>query len=150
MFQPILGDNLITCQNASGVYLLLRPGESFPFRGLAFLSVVVGNAELLGVRLSSSSAKVPVFAPKSAPSPVVRALIAEEQQDREPLVSSLPQEVMAKFSSGVTVIKLEPLASTGVEGLGRIVASFSGDFSGDPAFPSLGSGGYSILQVSTT
>ncbi|KAJ7066642.1 hypothetical protein C8F01DRAFT_712278 [Mycena amicta] len=101
----------------------LRPGSTMALVGVYSLSVLRGAVSIYGARLHSSTTPHRVFAPRSAPIPIIEVLNASST-----LQIDLPARLQAVFVDDNVVIVLSAL-QTGVEGLGRICRIFEGVFS---------------------
>ncbi|CAE6487261.1 unnamed protein product [Rhizoctonia solani] len=126
----------ITGRRTPTKIILLNPGESLFFVGTVELVVLQGSIQLLGTTLTPSRTSHRIFAPRSHPIPVLDALNQPIDTDshypnrKVSLISGLPGSILESISTLHVVIALQELI-TGIEGLGRVVQTFTGVFEPD-------------------
>lgn len=94
--------------------------------GTYTLRVLHGRIGLSGVALAPSKVSHPVYAPRSAPLPVIECLLAEDQLPAEHR-DGLPPRIRELAQGRGALVVLQEL-HTGVEGLGRICRTFENVF----------------------
>ncbi|KAG6816001.1 hypothetical protein H0H87_009540 [Tephrocybe sp. NHM501043] len=105
--------------------VVLRPEETLCLLGTYALTVLQGSVTLQGATLSASPRSHRVFAPRSAPLPVLEGL---HGTGSIPHVQQLPQAAQSVISAPVALLLLQELHS-GVEGLGNhICRTFDNTF----------------------
>ncbi|KAG6805529.1 hypothetical protein H0H92_015061 [Tricholoma furcatifolium] len=102
----------------------LAPEETLCLLGAYTFSVLQGSIMLSGVTISSSAKSYRVFAPRSAPLPVLEGV---GHTSSIPNIHQLPQAVQSVISTPVALVLLQELHSH-VEGLGDICRTFDGVF----------------------
>ncbi|KAJ7224320.1 hypothetical protein GGX14DRAFT_649599 [Mycena pura] len=102
----------------------LSPGQTISLLGTYLFTVLQGTVSICGVRISTSLGANRVFAPRSAPIPVLQA---SDETAAPHTISTISARLRVVFKSGSTVVALSQL-NTGVEGLGRICPIFDGVF----------------------
>ncbi|KAG1731987.1 Pre-mRNA cleavage complex II protein Clp1-domain-containing protein [Suillus paluster] len=112
-------------QNETSVLCMDRE-ETLALLGAYTLTVLKGSISILGVTLSASKVAHRVFAPRSAPIPVLRCVASDAPPDSN--AHSLPPRITNIH--GRAVVAIQSL-DTGVEGLGRVCRVFDGVF--DPS-----------------
>ncbi|CAE6429546.1 unnamed protein product [Rhizoctonia solani] len=126
----------VTGRRTSAKIVLLNQGESLLFVGTMELTLLQGSMRLLGTTLTPSRASHRIFAPRSHPIPVLHALgqpggaSSQEPSQKISLVSGLPGHIIESISALHIVVALQELV-TGVEGLGRVVQTFTDVFEPD-------------------
>ncbi|KAF7294501.1 Fungal-trans domain-containing protein [Mycena kentingensis (nom. inval.)] len=132
-FSPIVDNNTFLLSPEESVALGLAEGPStvvsvplgmtLALVGVFSVTVLRGTASLYGARVPASRTAHEVFAPRSAPIPIITALDAfPTNQD------DVPTRLKPAFTGSKTVLVLKAL-HTGVEGLGRVCRVFEGVFS---------------------
>nr|VWP00571.1 Uncharacterized protein [Ganoderma boninense] len=135
-FRPILNQNVfylapsqITNQPLrKRTVLLLSPSDSVALLGTYSVSVLRGAVTLGGATLVASSTSFSVFAPRSAPVPIMQCLPLEAAASNSSALPTLPLDVAEAAKPFDAVVVLQEL-HTGIEGLGKICRSFDGFFS---------------------
>lgn len=97
--------------------------ETLALLGSYALTVLSGSISILGVTLSASKVPHHVFAPRSAPIPILRCASSDVHADLN--MYSLPPRI--RKNDGGAVVAIQSL-DTGVEGLGRVCRVFDGVF----------------------
>ena len=135
-FRPVLNQNvfhLTPSQDRDGKplgkrsVLLLTASDSIALLGTYSISLLQGTIILGGVTLVAPSASLPVFAPRSAPLPIIRCVPRETSALNPPSLQSLPPDIANVGKSFDATIVLQEL-QTGIEGLGKICRTFDGFF----------------------
>jgi polynucleotide 5'-hydroxyl-kinase GRC3/NOL9 len=108
------------------VMLILDPEQTLALLGTYTFIVVVGRIWLSGVAISASRTSHRVFAPRSSPVPILRAL--ERGAETETTQRSYLPDRFQSFSRHDGAIVILQGAKTGVEGLGRVFKTFDGVF----------------------
>ncbi|KAI0366250.1 hypothetical protein BV20DRAFT_665380 [Pilatotrama ljubarskyi] len=131
-FKPVLDQNVFHLPAAGDsaqkrTVLLLKASDTVAFLGAYSLTVLHGAITLAGVPLSVSSTAHPVYAPRSAPLPVIICLPYSPSDSGSAPRVKLPGHVADAASACDAVVLLQALC-TGVEGLGRICRTFDGFF----------------------
>ncbi|KAF7308571.1 Fungal-trans domain-containing protein [Mycena chlorophos] len=106
----------------AGSLFALPPGTTLALVGAYSLRVLRGTVSIYGASLHASSKTHRVFAPRSAPIPVIEAL--------HPVPAAriaIPPRLDPAFAGDTAVVVLYPL-QTGAEGLGRACRVFEGVF----------------------
>lgn len=109
-------------QNEASVLSIERE-ETLALLGTYALTVLKGSISILGVTLSASKVAHHVFAPRSAPIPILRCVSSDVHADLD--IYSLPPRI--RNSRDGAVVAIQSL-DTGVEGLGRVCRVFDGVF----------------------
>ncbi|KAI1788913.1 hypothetical protein LXA43DRAFT_603955 [Ganoderma leucocontextum] len=136
-FRPVLNQNVF-CLAPSHIrnsdeplrkrtVLLLAASNTVALLGTYSISVLQGAVTLGGVTLIAPSASLSVFAPRSAPVPIIRCVPLEASASNPSALQNLPSEVANAAKSFDAVIILQEL-QTGIEGLGKICRTFDGFF----------------------
>lgn len=97
--------------------------ETLALLGTYALTVLKGSISILGVTLSASKEAHHVFAPRSAPIPILRCASSDVHDDSN--IYSLPSRI--RNNRGGVVVAIQSL-DTDVEGLGRVCRVFDGVF----------------------
>ncbi|KAF7309762.1 Fungal-trans domain-containing protein [Mycena indigotica] len=108
----------------SGVLLSLSPGLQLVLAGVYSLTVLRGTVSIYGASLTASTTSYRVFAPRSAPIPVIEALNSSSL-----LQISLPERLQPAFSGANDAVLVISALQTGVERLGQVCRVFEGVFS---------------------
>jgi polynucleotide 5'-hydroxyl-kinase GRC3/NOL9 len=116
-----LSDN---CRESASV-LVLAPTDTLALLGTYTLTVIHGLLSLCGVTVAPSTKPHSVFAPRSAPIPVLRCVPFDGEESS--MVSHLPTRIRNLVHQDSTIIVLQELR-TGIEGLGNICQTFEGVF----------------------
>jgi polynucleotide 5'-hydroxyl-kinase GRC3/NOL9 len=103
---------------------ILRLGESLALLGTYTFTLLQGSLSLCGVTLAASRTSYDVFAPRSAPIPVLRCVASESSE----FPFSLPPRIGNEKGGGDAIVVIRELR-TGVEGLGRVCKTFDDVFS---------------------
>ncbi|KAF7790792.1 hypothetical protein EIP86_001749 [Pleurotus ostreatoroseus] len=106
--------------------ICLAPSDRLALIGTYTLLVLHGSVALSGVTLASSKVAHRVYAPRSAPLPVVECLPVTNRPP-EKLAEDLPPRLQNLAPNFAALIVLQEL-HTGVEGLGRVCRTFDGVF----------------------
>lgn len=109
-------------QNATSAISIDRE-ETLALLGTYALTVLKGSVSILGVTLSASKEAHRVFAPRSAPIPILRCASSDVHADLN--IYSLPPRVRNNYDGAVVAIQS---LDTDVEGLGRVCRVFDGVF----------------------
>ena len=109
-------------QNEASV-LSINQEETLALLGAYALTILRGSVSILGMTLSASKVAYHVFAPRSAPIPILRCVASEMHAD--PNIHPFPSRV--RDLQGDAVVAIQSL-DTGVEGLGRVCRVFNGVF----------------------
>ena len=135
-FRPVLNQNVF-CLPPSQIgndeplgkrtVLLLTPSDSITLLGTYSISVLQGAVTLGGVTVMAPSASLSVFAPRSAPVPIIQCLPLKAPVSNPSALQKLPVDLIKAAESFDTVIVLQEL-QTGIEGLGKICRTFDGFF----------------------
>lgn len=117
-----------TARPAPACALILRPQETLTLLGQYTLASLYGSISLSGDPLPSARTAYPVFAPRSAPLPVIRC---ETAAAASPLQNAMDHAISGRvrdnLAPGDAVILVQEL-HTGVEGLGNICRTFQDVF----------------------
>lgn len=114
--------NAMGLQNETSV-LSVNQEETLALLGTYALTILRGSVDMLGMTLSASKVAYHVFAPRSAPIPILRCVASGIHTD--PDIHPLPSRV--RDLQGGAVVAIQSL-DTGVEGLGRVCRVFNGVF----------------------
>ncbi|KAG1895242.1 uncharacterized protein F5891DRAFT_1059852 [Suillus fuscotomentosus] len=109
-------------QNETSVLSIDRE-DTLALLGIFTLTVLKGSVSILGVTLSASKTAHHVFAPRSAPIPILQCASSNVHTDLD--IYSLPPRVRQNHGGAVVAIRS---LDTGVEGLGRVYRVFDGVF----------------------
>ncbi|KAG2338562.1 hypothetical protein BDR05DRAFT_969131 [Suillus weaverae] len=109
-------------QNATSVLSIDRE-ETLALLGSYALTVLKGSVSILGITLSPSKVAHHVFAPRSAPIPILRCASSDVHADLNTYF--FPPRI--GNNHGGAVVAIQSL-DTGVEGLGRVCRVFDGVF----------------------
>ncbi|KAG8998101.1 Polynucleotide 5'-hydroxyl-kinase grc3 [Tulasnella sp. 427] len=158
VFKPVVGQNVfppssIKSCSSTGTFAIVKWGqdESIVFTGAVKLTLIAGYLSLLGTEIRPQEPHL-IFAPTFGPLPTLR-----HSRSQYPVVSTeinlnalkaLPKEVRDKWRMGDTVIRLENLSETGVQGLGEVVGNCDGMFAGgnwEAPNPDLGVDGFHLV-----
>ncbi|CUA70344.1 Polynucleotide 5'-hydroxyl-kinase GRC3 [Cryptococcus neoformans var, neoformans B-3501A] [Rhizoctonia solani] len=126
----------ITGRRMAARIILLNEGESLFFVGAMELTLLQGSIQLLGTTLTPSRTSHKIFAPRSHPIPILDALSqqagtsSQDSSQKICLVSELPVHIIKSISTAHVVVVIQELV-TGVEGLERVVQTFTGVFEPD-------------------
>lgn len=123
------GYNFFPATSEEGTIILLEPSDTLCFTGTVRLKVLHGSVEVLGTELPPSSRCHPIFAPRSAPLPVLRCSSTVHAADDSHINAEIPQEIAEKLTSSNCAVLLQTL-KTGVEGMGKVCCVFDGVFQG--------------------
>lgn len=114
-----------------GTVLVLRPGEEVTMVGVAITTVLSGALSVLGATLQPSFIPHRIFAPRSHPLPVFKA-VAYLQSPQDPHFI-LPRTISHCMTEGCTVVLIQPVA-TGIQDLQKICPIFDGIFEGSASW----------------
>ncbi|KAG8924860.1 hypothetical protein FRC00_004629, partial [Tulasnella sp. 408] len=129
-FKPILGQNafpasFIKSNASSGTLVILKwaQNETIIFTGAVKLTLIVGYLSVFGTEITPGQSHT-IFAPTIGPLPTLRHsrsqnAVVSTEIDLDAL-GALPKEVTDKWRMGDTVIRLESMSETRVEGLGDV------------------------------
>ncbi|KAH7930345.1 hypothetical protein BV22DRAFT_1079330 [Leucogyrophana mollusca] len=108
------------------VALVLAPGETLALLGVYTIVVALGAVSLLGINIAPAKTAHRIFAPRSAPVPIIRC---EPPGPSTSTPISLPSRITSapQRNADDAIILLRYL-DTGVEGLGRVCRVFDGAF----------------------
>ncbi|KAG1822276.1 hypothetical protein EV424DRAFT_1398775 [Suillus variegatus] len=109
-------------QNETSVLFIDRE-ETLALLGIFTLTVLKGSISILGVTLSASKTAHHVFAPRSAPIPILQCASSNVHTDLD--IYPLPPRVRQNHGGAVVAIRS---LDTGVEGLGRVCRVFDAVF----------------------
>ncbi|KAG8932246.1 Polynucleotide 5'-hydroxyl-kinase grc3 [Tulasnella sp. 417] len=137
-FNPIIGKNVfpasfITSYDSYGTLVILKwaQSETIIFTGAVKLTLIDGYLSVFGTEITRGQSQN-IFAPTIGPLPILRhsrshhgVVSTEINLDA---LKALPKEVADKWRMGDTVIRLESVSETGVEGLGDVVGACEGVF----------------------
>ncbi|EMD31750.1 hypothetical protein CERSUDRAFT_144572 [Gelatoporia subvermispora B] len=107
-----------------GTLFLLSVSATLALTGTYALTVLRGAVSLGGVTLAASGVTHRVFAPRSAPLPVI---VSAQGDDRDLDSTPLPARIRSAVHGGATIVLVQEL-HTGVEDLGRVCRTFEGVF----------------------
>ncbi|KDR71072.1 hypothetical protein GALMADRAFT_254240 [Galerina marginata CBS 339.88] len=131
-FEPRLDHNLFVltddeCRSlglsSKATLVALTADDVLCFLGTCTLTVLHGSINIFGTTLSSSSSAYPIYAPRSAPLPVLRTGSGQDSTLGIENLSSRLRNIL-QFQAVVLLQELR----TNVEGLGRICRTFEGVF----------------------
>ncbi|CCM03241.1 uncharacterized protein FIBRA_05366 [Fibroporia radiculosa] len=139
-FQPILNQNMFhltteetralclthLSSNSNATLLIMVPSETLTLVGVYSLTVIYGSVSLSGAILSASAISYRVFAPRSAPLPVIQCLTSGASTLCGE-TSAIPPRAHTAAAQSAALIVLQELY-TGVEGLERVCRTFDGIF----------------------
>ncbi|KAG8883466.1 Polynucleotide 5'-hydroxyl-kinase grc3 [Tulasnella sp. 331] len=128
-FEPKLGANVFPSSIDGGVVIILAPEDTLCITGTVSLTVLHGSVDLLGTRLTKSPRAHPIFAPRSAPLPIISCSTSAAISAPISPSESLPPKVFYFLDEKNCALLLRPL-TTGVEGLEKVCGTFDGVFDG--------------------
>ncbi|KIO29173.1 hypothetical protein M407DRAFT_21741 [Tulasnella calospora MUT 4182] len=139
-FKSIIGQNVfpasfIKSGPSSGTLVILKwaQNETIIFTGAVRLTLIVGYLSVFGTEITPGQSQA-IFAPTIGPLPTLRHsrsqnAVVSTEIDLDAL-KALPKEVGDRWRMGDTVIRLENMSESGIEGLGDVVGACEGMFGG--------------------
>jgi polynucleotide 5'-hydroxyl-kinase GRC3/NOL9 len=106
------------------VLISLSTGQTVSLLGAYMFTVLRGAVSICGIRMPANPVAHHVYAPRSSPIPILKAL--DEKVQLHSIVA-VPERLRPVFESGTILVAFQQLNS-GVEGLGRICRPFDGVF----------------------
>ncbi|KAF7965772.1 hypothetical protein HWV62_41966 [Athelia sp. TMB] len=137
-FEPVWGQNIFSFSvgevgvefldvtDKPTTVLILNPEETLAVLGTYALTLLRGTITLAGTQLEVSKTPHRIFAPRSSPIPVIKALPYDSQR-HSPLPVPLPEIIRHQLGMDCTIIAVQELHS-GVQGLGLVCRIFDGVF----------------------
>ncbi|KAJ7665412.1 hypothetical protein DFH06DRAFT_1470675 [Mycena polygramma] len=102
----------------------LSAGQTIGLLGAYMFTVLQGLVSICGVRMPADPTAHRVYAPRSAPIPILEASNGTVPKHS---TAAVPARLRAVFESGAIIVAFQPL-NDGVEGLGKICRTFDGVF----------------------
>lgn len=114
---------------APGCALILCPHETICILGTYNLALLCGSSSLAGTPLIPSRTIHRVFAPRSAPLPILRCepIPTALNRENDPPDGSIPTRIQEVLNAGDALVVIQEL-HTNVENLGKICRTFEGVF----------------------
>ncbi|KAG7092694.1 hypothetical protein E1B28_009025 [Marasmius oreades] len=166
-YHPVLNQNLFSldkeettslglpaASSSKAVLVSLSDGETIALLGTYNVSVLQGSISLLGATVlpCQPCQYHPVFAPRSSPIPVMKAMAISSSNDNSVVGGGKGlKQFRHAFREGNVVISIQELR-TNVEGLGKVCRLFDGVFQPPPSslpFPNLGLHGLHLVVSET-